>query len=622
MRGVNRRDVLALGGAAAAALALPRAYAQVPLHVPRHGLSVFGDLKYAADFAHFDYVNPAAPKGGRLSYTPGSWGFNQNPSTFNTLNTLILKGDAPVGMTAIFDSLMVRALDEPDAMYGLLAESVTVEEDNRRYRFHLRGDARWHDGTPLTADDIVFSIETLKKDGHPVLTQSMRDVTGAEADGERDVVVTFTGTQARDVVLTVAGLPIISKAYYSARPFTDSTMEPPLGSGAYKVGNLAPGRFIEYVRVKDWWGENLPVSIGQNNFDVVRVEMFRDRQAAFEAFKSGAYWFREEFTSRVWARGYDSFPALNDKRVTRFILPDERPSGAQGWWINTRRKKFADRRVREALICAFDFEWTNNKLMYDSYLRTSSVFEQSDMKAKGSAPPEEMALLEPFRDRLPVEVFVEPYSPPKSDGSGKDRHLLLTAQKLLKEAGLTIDRGVLLDPDGNPFTVEILDDDPTFMPHALAYVRNLEYLGISGAFRMVDAAQFNARQNAFDFDFMPRRYAMSTTPGESLQQFFGSRAAAMAGSSNLSGVADPVVDALIDHVIAARTRDELNIAARALDRVLRAGRYWIPHWYKGTHWLATWDVFGRPETKPRYGLPFDTTWWFDAEKAARIGIRV
>jgi microcin C transport system substrate-binding protein len=617
----NRREVLTIGAGAAAALLAPRALAQAPIAVPRHGLSIFGDLKYPAGFRHFDYVNPAAPKGGRISYTPSQWAFNQNPNTFNSLNTLILKGDAPVGLTVIFDTLMVRALDEPDAVYGLLAESVTIERENVLYRFRLRKQARWHDGTPLTAEDVVFSIDTLKKDGHPVLTQSMRDVVGAEAIGPHEVAVTFTGKQARDVPLVVAGLPIISKAYYSRQNFTESTMEPPLGSAAYKVGNLAPGRFIEYERVKDWWGNDLAVAKGQNNFDVIRIEFFRDRQSSFEAFKGGAYWFREEFTSRFWARSY-TFPAILDKRVVRFKLPDERVSGAQGWWINTRRKKFADPRVREALIYAFDFEWTNAKLMFDSYERTSSVFEQSDMKAYGPPPPDELALLEPHRATLPPDVFGEPFVPPKSDGSGKDRKLLLHAQELLKAAGLVVDGARLLDPDGNHFTLEILDDDPTFTPHVLAYIRNLEFLGIAGSFRVVDAAQFNARENAFDFDLLPRRYSMSTTPGEALRQYFGSAAAKVNGSNNLSGVADPVIDDLIERVIAAKSRDELNIAARALDRVLRAGRYWVPHWFKGTHWLATWDVFGRPDTKPRYGLPFDSTWWFDAKKAERIGIRV
>jgi microcin C transport system substrate-binding protein len=618
---IDRRKVLLLGGCAAASLLTRSAAAQTPLAEARHGMSVFGDLKYAAGFKNFDYVNPAAPKGGRFSYSPSSWLYNQNPLTFNTLNTLILKGDAPIGMLIVFDSLMVRALDEPDAVYGLVAETVTVEENNSLYRFKLRPQARFHDGTPLTAEDVKFSIETLKKDGHPHLTQPLRDVVSVETAGPHEVSIRFTGKQPRDVPITVAGLPILSKAFYTATPFTESTMTPPLGSGPYKVGNLSAGRFIEYDRVKDWWGKDLPVSAGQNNFDVLRVEFFRDRQIALEGFKGGAYWFREEFTSRHWATAYD-FPAIAEKRVIRFELPDERASAAQGWWINTRRKKFQDTRVREALDLAFDFEWTNAKLMYNSYTRTHSVFEGSDMKAEGLPSPEELALLEPYRGKVPDEVFGEPYLPPVSDGSGKDRNLLLRAQKLLQDAGLKREGGTLLDSEGKPFEIEFLDDDPIFNPHVQAYVKNLEFLGIKASIRMVDAAQFSARERDFDFDIIPRRYALSSTPGEALRRYFGSQEADIKGSSNLSGVRDPAIDALIDVAVNADTRDKLNTATRALDRVLRAGHYWVPHWYKGTHWIATWDVFGRPEIKPRYGLPSDTAWWFDAEKAARIGIKL
>lgn len=621
MTSIDRRSVLVLGGSAAAALLARPGFAQTPPAAPRHGMSVFGDLKYAADFKNFDYANPQAPKGGRFSYTPSSWGLNQNPSTFNTLNTYILKGDAPPGLPIIFASLMVRALDEPDAVYGLAAESVTVEQENVLFRFKLRPEARFHDGTPLTAEDVVFSILTLKKDGHPSLTQPLREVVAAEAVGPHEVTVTFSGKQPRDVPVTVAGLPILSKRFYGEHDFTKSTMDKPLGSGAYKIGNLSAGHYVEFERVADWWGHDLPVSVGQNHFDIIRVEFYRDRQASLEAFKSGSYWYREEFTSRHWATAYD-FPAIREKRVTRFELPDERASAAQGWWINLRRKKFQDPRVREALILAFDFEWTNAKLMYDSYQRISSAFEGSDMKAEGPPSPEELALLEPYRDKLPAEVFGEPYVPPVSDGSGKDRQLLLRAQQLLQDAGLKRDGRGLLDSEGKPFEIELLDNDPRFTPHALAYVKNLEFLGIKAGQRIVDPAQFQARESDFDFDLMPRRYALTSTPGESLRQLFGSAAADIPGSTNLSGVKDPVIDALIEECIRAETRDKLYIATRALDRVVRAGRYWVPHWHKASHWLATWDVFGRPETKPRYGLPVETTWWFDAEKAARIGIKL
>jgi microcin C transport system substrate-binding protein len=623
--GMDRRSFVRLGVAAGVASALPfRTASAQPAPVPpsgeRHGMSAFGDLRYPADFTHFDYVNPAAPKGGRMSYTPGQWAYNQNPNTFNSLNTLILRGDAPVGLTSVFASLMSSSADEPDAMYGYVARSVSIEDGGRTYRFRLRPEARFHDGSPITAEDVAFSIATLKQDGHPLISQQMGDVEGAEAVGDHELVVRFTGRQGRDIPLLVAGLPILSKAWYATRKFTETTMEPPLGSSAYKVGDLAPGRFIEYVRVPAWWGNDLPIAVGHNNFDVIRVEMFRDRQIALEGFKGGAYWFREEFTSRFWANNYD-FPALNEKRVVRFELPDGRPSGAQGWWINTRREKFSDPRVREALTLAFDFEWTNANLMFGSYTRTSSVFENSPMKATGLPSPDELALLEPFRGKVADEVFGEPFSPPVSDGSGRDRELLRRARELLSAAGWTIQNRVLANAAGEAFTIEVLDQDPTFEPHVLAYLKNLGTLGIRGSFRVVDAAQFQSRQNAFDYDVIPRRYSLSSTPGDGLRVFFGSAAAKVNGSYNVAGISDPVIDALIDHAINARTRDELTTACRALDRVLRAGRYWVPHWYKASHWLATWDVFGRPETKPTYDLPFASTWWFDAARAERIGIR-
>jgi microcin C transport system substrate-binding protein len=618
----TRRTALKVGAAAAAAMFGPRwadAQQAGTSAGERHGLSVFGDLKYPPDFTHFDYVRPDAPKGGVMSFVPGSWAFNQNPNTFNTLNTLILKGDAPPGLTVIFAALMTRALDEPDAVYGLAARTVSIEDGGNLHRFRLRPEARFHDGSPLTAEDVAFSINTLKAEGHPLITQQMVEVIGAEATGPDEVVVRFTGRQARDIPLLVATLPILSKTYYTKRPFNESTLEPPLGSGPYKVGRFEAGRYIEYERVKDWWGKDLAVSVGHNNFDVVRVEFFRDRQVSLEGFKGGAYLFREEFTSRFWANNYD-FPAVNDGRVIRFELPDDRPSGAQGWFMNTRRPQLADLRVREALIFAFDFEWTNQNIMYGSYRRTSSFFENSEMEAQGKPGPEELRLLEPLRETLPDGVFGEPFSPPVSDGSGQDRKLLRRAVELLRQAGWQVRDGVLKNARGEVFSVEILDDDPTFEPHVLAYIKNLRILGIHGNFRVVDAAQFQSRVNTYDFDLTPRRYALSSTPGDELRLYFGSRSAATPGSYNLSGISDPAVDALIEGVIAAGSRDELTIACRVLDRLLRAGRYWVPHWYKGSHWLAAWDVFGRPETKPRYGLPFDSTWWWDTQKAARAGI--
>ena len=388
--------------------------------IESHGLSAFGDLAYPADFHHFRYVDPNAPKGGSFSQIGPNRQFNQNFLTFNSLNSYILKGDAAQGMELTFATLMVRSGDEPDAMYGLAAEKVRRSADGLTYQFFIRPQAKFHDGSRLTAHDVAFSLNILKEKGHPLISQSLRDFAGAKADDDASVTVSFAPKRARDVPLFVAGLPIFSRAYYATKPFDESTLDVPLGSGAYKVGRFEAGRNIEFERVKDWWGADLPVARGQNNFDIVRFEYYRDRDVGFEGFTAGNYLFREEFTSRTWATRYD-FPAIKDGRVKRDVLPDDTPSGAQGWFINTRRQKFADPRLREALINAFDFEWTNKTIMYGSYERTVSVFQNSDMMAKGPPGAEEIALLEPFRDTLPAEVFGEPYLPPVSDGSGQDR---------------------------------------------------------------------------------------------------------------------------------------------------------------------------------------------------------
>ncbi|MGZ8388480.1 MAG: extracellular solute-binding protein, partial [Rhodoplanes sp.] len=581
-----------------------------------HGMSAFGDLKYPPDFRHFDYVDPNAPKGGTFSQVGSTRQFNQNFLTFNSLNAFILRGDGAQGMELTFTSLMARAADEPDAMYGLAARAVTVSPDGLTYRFLLRPEARFHDGSRIRAGDVVFSLTTLKAKGHPIIGQLLRDLTAVEATDEDMVIVRFAEKRGRDVPLFVAGLPILSRAYYATRPFDESTLDVPLGSGPYKVGRFEVGRYIEYDRVRDWWGGRLPVSVGQYNFDTVRYEFYRDRDVAFEGFTGKSYLFREEFTSRVWATRYD-FPAIRDHRVKREILPDQTPSGAQGWFINTRREKFRHPKLREALICAFDFEWTNKSLMYDSYQRTHSVFQNSDMMANGPPSSEELALLERFRGRVPDEAFGEPFVPPVSDGSGQDRALLRRAAQLLQEAGFPVKDGRRVDARGNEVTIEFLIDEPTFQPHHMLFIKNLNVLGIAASLRMVDPVQYRARVNDFDFDVTVQRFSFSTLPGETLRSYFSSQAAATKGSYNLSGMADPAVDALIDAVIAANTRAELVIAAQALDRVIRAGRYWIPHWYKASHWIAYWDLFGRPAAKPRYARGIPETWWYDREKASK-----
>jgi microcin C transport system substrate-binding protein len=620
---VTRRDTLALGAGAATMLVMRPALgqseiqAQVQAEVERHGMSGFGDLKYPADFKHFDYVNPNAPKGGLFSQVGSTRQYNQNFNTFNSLNSFIFKGDAALGMELTFATLMVQAFDEPDAMYGLAARAVVISPDGLTYRFLLRPEAKFHDGTRLDAHDAAFSLNLLKSKGHPIITQLMRDVTAAEAVDDLTLVVRFAKGRGRDVPLFVVGLPIFSRAYYGKREFDESTMDVPLGSGPYKVGHLEPGRFIEYDRVKNWWGADLPATRGLNNFDVLRWEFYRDREVAFEGFKSKSFLFNEEFVSRVWATRYD-FPALKDGRVKRETIPDDTPSGGQGWFFNTRREKFMDRRVREALNYAFDFEWTNKNIMYGSYQRTHSVFQNSDMMAVGKPGPEELALLEPFRGQVPEEVFGEPFVPPVSDGSGQDRALLRKASAMLQQAGCGVRDGKRMTPGGERFTIEFLIDSPSFQPHHMALIKNLATLGIDASVRVIDHAQYKLREDTRDFDMGIQRQSFSTIPGDSLRTYFTSQAAAINGSYNLAGIADPVIDALVDKIIAAETRPALIAGCRALDRVFRAGRYWIPHWNSASHRIAYWDVFGRPPKQPRYARAIPDTWWHDPDKAAKV----
>lgn len=614
---ITRRHALLLSaGAFAAAQWPPRAHAQsqtIDLDTERHGMSAFGDLALSPDFKHFPFVNPDAPKGGAFSESISRRTYNGSFLTFNSLNTYILKGDGAYGMDWTFATLMTRAGDELDAMYGLAARSVRISENGATYRFALRDGLTFQDGSALTAHDVVWSLNTLKEKGHPIITQLLRDFDKAEADGDGVVVARFKPGRGREVPLFVAGLPILSKAYYSKRSFDESTLDIPLGSGPYRVGRVDPGRSIEYVRVKDWWGANLPVSIGQNNFDTIRYEYYRDRDVAMVGFTAGNYAFREEFTARFWATRYD-FPAIKDGKVKRDTVPDDTPSGAQGWFINTRRDKFKDRRVREALIDAFDFEYTNKNIMYDAYKRTHSVFQNSPMMAQGKPDEAELKLLEPFRGQVPDEVYAVPYVPPVTDGSGQDRRVLRIAAGKLNDAGVVIKDGKRVLPNGQPFTIEFLSEEPSFNPHHLAYIKNLELLGIQASLRVVDPVQYRARVDTFDFDLTVERMGFSSTPGDSLRSYFASSAAKINGSKNLAGIADPAIDALVETIIAASTREEMIAACKTLDRVVRAGRYWVPQWYIASHRIAYWDLFGRPARQPRYNRGIPETWWAAEKK--------
>jgi microcin C transport system substrate-binding protein len=596
----------------AVALAIAAATATPAEAEPRYGLSVFGDLKYGPDFSHFDYADPQAPKGGRL-VSIGTAGI----TTFDSFNGYILKGDAAQGLELIFDSLMSRAFDEPDAMYGLVAASVDLAADKKSVSFELRNEAKFADGTALTAEDVCDTFRLLKTEGHERIRITIRDVKNCTVLSAHSVRYDFEGENTRDLPTIVAGLPIFSKAYYQTHDFTKSTLEPPLGSGPYKIGPFRQGQYVGYLRRDDYWGKDLPVNRGQFNFDEVRLEYFRDRTAELEALKAGILDLREEFTSKDWATQYD-IAAVKEGRLIKEQLPDETMSGAQGFFINLRRDKFKDVRVRQALDLAFDFEWANTNLFYKQYKRTDSVFEGGELQSEGKPPPQELELLDQMRGDLRPEVFEEPYSPPVSNGSGADRKLLKQASELLDAAGWTAKSSIRENAKGEKLTVEFLEDDPVFERVMTPYVRNLRLLGIEAKIRLVDEAQFQQRLKDFDFDITVQRYSLPETPGVELRAFFGSQSAQAQGSYNLSGVALKPVDTLIDKIVTATSREELVTAARALDRVLRAEHFWVPHWYKGFHNLVYWDLFGRPQTKPKYDRGVIRTWWVDKSKAASL----
>ncbi len=630
---ITRRSALALGSGAAGALLTrswparaadtpPGAAADWPAPLAdgeseSHGLSAFGELALPADFAHLPYADPDAPKGGTIVLEPTSAGLNQNFTTFDTLNVFILRGDGAAGMSLIFDSLMGATLDESDAVYGLVAKSVRWSADRLTYRFLLRPEARFHDGSRLAASDAAFSMDLLKTKGHPNLRTGLRHLASATALADDLLEVKLDPARTRETHLTVAALPIFSKAYYTAHPFDQTTLDPPLGSSAYRVGAVDQGRTITFDRVKDYWGKDLPLNRGQGNFDTIRYEYYRERQVGFEAFKSGATTYHEDFTSINWAKGYD-FPAVADGRVKRDVVPDEAPSGAQGWWFNTRRDKFKDPRIRQALGFGFDFQWVDKNIMYGLYARTVSYFQNSPLAASGLPGPDELALLEPFRGKVPESVFGEAILPPVSDGSGQDRGLLGQAFKMLQAAGCKRDGNVLKLPSGEPFRIEFLDFSGGLERHTQPFIKNLQLLGIDANFRVVDAAQYQSRVNDFDFDVITLRHGGDPTPGEGLRVTFGSEAAHTPGSQNMTGTADPVVDALIEKALNATSRADLTTICRALDRVLRSGYYWVPMWNNPAHWLAYWDQFGWPKQRPKLDPGVLSTWWYDEAKASQL----
>ncbi len=570
---------------------------------------MFGELEYGPDFEHFDYVNPKAPKGGRLRLA--------GRDSYDNLNPFILKGVSAHGVGLLFDTLMTRANDEPDALYGLLAETIELDDKNRWVAFNLRPEARFHDGTPVTADDVVFTFNTLTKKGHPVYRLLYAAVASVKAEGRHRVRFSFKVNAKRGLPVKLAGLPVLSRAYFTRVPFEKTTMRPPLGSGPYNVSDVDPGRRIVLKRDKAYWGRDLPVNRGRYNFDIIQWDYFRDRGVAREAFFAGEYDFHEEFVSRSWAKQYDK-PAVRDGLIVKETLPDGRPAGVQAFFINLRRKQFADRRVRRALNLAFDFEWTNKNLFYGLYRRTNSMFENSEFAAHNPPSEAELALLKPFRGKIPDEVFTKPYVAPSTAGSGK-RANLLEAAALLRAAGWHIkDHTTRVNRRGKPFEVEFLIASSSFTRILGPYIRNLHRLGIQSTIRIVDSANFKNRRDNFDFDIAVQKFPQFLTPGSEQFGYFGSKAAGMAGSKNISGFKNAAVDAMIGKIVDANSRDDLITAARAMDRVLMWSEIIVPHWFKGAHNIAYWDKFDRPEVKARYDLGLLDTWWFDKRKAKAL----
>ncbi|GAB4360211.1 MAG: extracellular solute-binding protein [Gammaproteobacteria bacterium] len=575
---------------------------------PVHAIAMHGKPKYGPAFRHFDYVNPDALKGGTVRLA--------SIGSFDSLNQFIIKGQSADGLGSIYDTLTVASADEPFTRYGLLAESMEVPADRSWVIFNLREEARWHDGKPVTADDVIFTFETIRRDGSPQLKFYYTGIKAIEKLRERRVRFQFAGSENREMPLIVGEQPILPKHYWQGRDFTRTTLEPPLGSGPYRIDSLEAGRFIVYRRVADYWGEKLPVNVGSNNFDVIRYDYYRDTTVVIEAFKAGEFDFRAENSSKHWATAYN-IPEVEQGLMKKEEIKHNRPAGMQGYVYNTRRPLFRDPRVREALAYAFDFERSNKTLFYGQYSRTRSYFQNSELEAKGLPGPEELELLEPFRAQLPARVFSEEYHPPATDGSGRIRKNLRVAVGLLKEAGWTVQNGELRNAAGEPFEFEIMLVSPLFERITLPFAQNLERLGIKTRIRTIDTAQYIKRLETFDFDMFVFVWGQSLSPGNEQRNFWSSAAADQPGSRNFAGIKSPVVDALIDRLIASQTREELVVAARALDRVLQWGFYVIPHWHLDYDRLVYWNKFGRPEVTPLQGAQFGT-WWVDPEKEAKL----
>jgi len=588
-------------------LATSHVHADAPK--PAHGLAMHGDLKYGPNFKHFDYVNPNAPKGGsiRLNAIGG----------FDSLNPFIIKGNAAAGSSMIYDTLMISSADEAFSEYGQLAETVRTPEDRSWVEFKLRDNARWHDGKEITADDIIFSFETLVAKGAPFYRFYYGSVAKAVKLGPKTVRFDFKPGENRELPLILGQLTVLPKHYWQDREFDATTLEPPLGSGPYKIKSVEPNRSVTLERVEDYWGKDIPVAKGENNFDIIEFEYYRDAQVAIEAFTGGRFDFRTENSSKAWATAYD-VPAVKKGLIKLDQFDHDRPSGMQGFAFNTRRDIFKDPTVRHALAYAFDFEWSNKNLFYGQYARTRSYFDNSELAATGLPSEAELALLEPFRGKIPDDVFTKEYNPPSSDGSGRIRSNLRTASKLLRDAGWVIQDGVRVhEATGRKLEFEILLQSPLFERVVLPFAKNLETLGVKARARTVETAQYRRRMDTFDFDMVVGNWGQSMSPGNEQREFWGTSSADQEGSRNIIGVKDSAIDALIEKIIAAPDRQSLITASHALDRVLQWNHFVIPHFHAGYDRIAYWDKFGQPKITPTRGTNF-MAWWVVPEKAARI----
>ncbi len=587
-------------------MAMPAAAPQ-----PVHALAMHGDPKYPVDFTHFEYANPDAPKGGSLRLAASG--------TFDNLNPYILKGIAAPGSSLVFQTLLLNADDEAFTEYGLIAKSIEMPEDRGQVTFNLYPEARWHDGKPLTADDVVWTFNTLMEKGHPFFKAYYANVVKAEAENKHRVTFKFNMTGNRELPLIMGQMPVLPKHYFEGKDFAATTLEPIVGSGPYKIKSVKDGSRITYDRVKDWWAKDLPVMKGQYNFDEIIYDLFRDETVLLQALFSGNYDFRNENIAKAWNEEYDSQRAVKEGWVIKEEIPHSLPAGMQGFAFNIRRDMFQDPQVRRALNYAFDFEWSNKKFAGGKYKRTDSFFENSELAASGLPEGQELEILEPYRDQLPPEVFTTVYKNPETSGSGQDmRRNLAKAKDMLAEAGWTIGKTGRLEKDGKTFKFEILIQSDAFVRWISPMIDNLKRLGIEANVRVVDTAQYQNRMDTFDFDMTVATFGQSLSPGNEQRDFWGSEKADVNGARNIIGIKNPVVDALIDKIIVAPDRETLVATTRALDRVLLSGHYLIPHWYVGYHRVAYWNKFGHPATPPKYALGVLNTWWYDADKAAKL----